>query len=324
MTLHEKTARKAAELGFTGFGVCSADPFDDWKQANETRHAQGHGRLIPLRSDPKEVLPDARAILVFSWPYYPFGEPPEGCVFVPAYYFANTKADRALEELAEYLKAEGIRVKPTERIPLKAAAVRAGVGSYTHHGLLVREGEGTYTVLKALLVDSDAFSVTEQAPDLCSGCGVCREHCPTGAIGEDGHTNINLCLREMMRPGVEIDEAYYETVGNRVLGCEECQLCCPCNRMERDSYTDEMAALFSCETLLGAEGEARETAEQAVRAFMGSYGDYENLRSHAILAAGNTGDKKYLPSLQKIAETEEGTNRKYALWAISRITGAAD
>jgi len=104
MTLHEKTARKAAELGFTGFGVCSADPFDDWKQANETRHAQGHGRLIPLRSDPKEVLPDARAILVFSWPYYPFGEPPEGCVFVPAYYFANTKADRALEELAEYLK----------------------------------------------------------------------------------------------------------------------------------------------------------------------------------------------------------------------------
>ena len=94
--------------------------------------------------------------------------------------------------------------------------------------------------------------------------------------------------------------------------------------MERDSYTDEMAKLFSCETLLGAEGEARETAEQDVRAFMGSYGDYENLRSHAILAAGNTGDEKYLPYLRKIAETEEGANQRYARWAISKITGLDD
>ena len=173
-------------------------------------------------------------------------------------------------------------------------------------------------------MDSDAFSVTERAPDLCSGCGVCRDCCPTGAIQPDGHTNINLCLREMMRPGVEIDAAYYETVGNRVLGCEECQLCCPHNRMERDSYTPEMAKLFSCETLLGAEGEAREQAEREVQALMGSYGDYENLRAHAILAAGNTQSRKYLPLLRRIAETEEGTNRRYAQWAIARITGEAE
>ena len=324
MTLNEKVARKAAELGFTGFGVCAADPFDAWKQANETRHAMGHGRLIPVQSDPQEILPGVRAILVVTWPYRPFGPLPEGSVFVPAYYFAETKANRALNELVDFLKAEGITVKPTGRIPLKAAAVRAGVGSYTHHGLLVREGEGTYTVIKALLTDADGFTVTEPAADVCTGCGACREHCPTGAICEDGHTNINLCLREMMRPGVEIEPAWYETVGNRVLGCEECQLCCPCNRMERDGYTDEMAKLFSCETLLGAEGEARETAERAVQAFMGSYGDYENLRAHAILAAGNTGDGKYLPMLRKIAETEEGTNRRYARWAISRITGVDD
>ena len=324
MKLNERVAQKAAELGFTGFGVCSAEPFEDWKRANETRHAMGHGRLIPVQADPQEVLPGARAILVVTWPYRPFEELPAGSVFVPAYYFADTKANRALNELVDFLKAEGVSVKPTGRIPLKAAAVRAGVGSYTHHGLLVREGEGTYTVIKAMLTDSDAFDFTEAAPDICSGCGACREHCPTGAIQPDGHTNINLCLREMMRPGVEIETAYYETVGNRVLGCEECQLCCPCNRMERDSYTDEMAKLFSCETLLGAEGEAREAAERDVRAFMGSYGDYENLRSHAILAAGNTGDKKYLPDLQKIAETEEGANQRYARWAIAKISGAAE
>ena len=321
MTLHEKTARKAAELGFTGFGVCSAEPFEDWKQANETRHAMGHGRLIPLCADPKEVLPGARVILVFSWLYRPFGELPAGSVFVPAYYFADAKASRALGELVDFLKAEGVSVKPTGRIPLKAAAVRAGVGSYTHHGLMIREGEGTYTVIKAMLTDAEGFELTPAAPDLCAACGACREHCPTGAICQDGHTNINLCLRDMMRPGVEIAPEYYETVGNRVLGCEECQLCCPHNCMERDSYTDEMAKLFSCKTLLGAEGEAREAAEQEIHAFIGGYGDYENLRAHAILAAGNTKDETYLPSLQRIAETEEGTNQRYARWAISKITG---
>jgi len=322
MKLNERVAQKAAELGFTGFGVCSAEPFEDWKRANETRHAMGHGRLIPVQADPQEVLPGARAILVVTWPYRPFGELPAGCVFVPAYYFANTKADRAVEELARFLEAEGIHAKPTERIPLKAAAVRAGVGSYTYHGLMVREGEGTYTVIKALITDSDAFTFTEPAPDLCTGCGLCRESCPTGAIQEDGHVNINLCLREMMRPGVEIDPAYYETVGNRVLGCEECQLCCPYNRLERDSYTDEMAKLFCCETLLGAEGAAREKVIEDIHTFMGSYGDYENLRAHAILAAGNAKDEKCLPYLRKIAETEEGANQRYARWAISQMTSA--
>ena len=322
MTLNEKTARKAAELGFTGFGVCSAEPFEDWKRANETRHAAKHGRLIPLCADPQEILPGARAILVVTWPYRPFGELPAGSVFVPAYYFADARAGRALGELADFLKREGITVKPTGRIPLKAAAVRAGVGSYTHHGLLIREGEGTYTVVKALLTDAEGFEVTPKAPNLCSACGACRDHCPTGAICENGHTNINLCLRDMMRPGVEIAPEYYETVGNRVLGCEECQLCCPHNRMERDSYTVEMAKLFSCGTLLGAEGEAREQAERDIRALMGAYGDYGNLRAHAILAAGNAHDEAYLPSLQKIAETEEGTNRRYALWAMETITGA--
>jgi len=324
MTLNEKTARKAAELGFTGFGVCSVEPFDAWRHANETRHAMGHGRLIPVLSDPKEILPDARALIVFSWPYHPFGELPEGCVFVPAYYFANTRADRAIEELIAFLEAEGVHARSAERLPMKAAAVRAGVGSYSHHGLMIREEDGTYTVIKALITDAEGFTFTEKAPDICNRCGVCRDHCPTGAIQEDGHTNINLCLREMMRPGVEIDAAHYETVGNRVLGCEECQLCCPYNRMERDSYTDEMAKLFSCETLLGAEGEAREKAERDVRAFMGGYGDYENLRSHAILAAGNTGDENYLSSLRKIAETEGGANQRYARWAISKIAGAAE
>ncbi len=255
MGFNGKLAQKALEYGFTGFGVCGTKPFDEWKKANEERNKNGHGRLIPIIHDPKEIMADAKALIVFSYPYHPFGSIPKGSVAISPYYFANAKADIAHKKLLSFMEECGYRAIDGNRLPLKAAAVRAGLGSYTKHGLVMNEDTGTYMVLKAILTNTSDFECTEKSQSICVSCDRCVTHCPTGAIMPDGHININLCLREMMRPNQKIPVQYFEKFGNCVLGCEACQLCCPYNPITSDEYTEEMAKLFSIETILSAEGE---------------------------------------------------------------------
>ncbi|MBB1294711.1 MULTISPECIES: tRNA epoxyqueuosine(34) reductase QueG [unclassified Pseudoalteromonas] len=117
-------------------------------------------------------------------------------------------------------------------------AEKAGLGWRGKHSLLINKEAGSWFFLGELFVD---IPLPIDKPNEFEGCGkcvACITLCPTGAIVEPYVVDARKCISyltiELQGP---IPEQYRSLLGNRVYGCDDCQLVCPWNRYGQ--ITDE-------------------------------------------------------------------------------------
>lgn len=113
-------------------------------------------------------------------------------------------------------------------IPLKAAAVKAGLGWIGKHTLLVHPDYGTWQALGAIITDADLAEVNTVLKDQCGSCTSCLEHCPTQALKPrklDRSRCLSNLLEEPDMPDsiTAIPEQYF-------FECDLCQEACPWNQ----------------------------------------------------------------------------------------------
>jgi epoxyqueuosine reductase len=246
-----------------------------------------------------------------------------------------------LQRLADRLAAEvgpfGHRVF-TDSAPVLEVelAVRAGLGWRGKHTLALARDAGSMFFLGEIFVDlalPPDLGPGTTAAEHCGSCRACLDACPTGAIVAPYRLDARRCISyltiELHGP---IPPALRPAIGNRIYGCDDCQLACPWNKYARRSALadfDVRAGLGAASTLLAlwAWDEAeflRRTEGNAIRRI-----GYSRWRRNLAVALGNarrealgSGDealgREYTQALAAASGSADDLGREHIEWALAQ------
>jgi epoxyqueuosine reductase len=149
---------------------------------------------------------------------------------------------RRLQQLADRMQAEigpfGYRVF-TDSAPVleKPLAAKAGLGWQGKHTNLINRQAGSLFLLGTMYTDLE-LPAQEPVTDHCGSCRACIDVCPTKAIVAPYQLDARRCISYLtIEHRGSIPEDLRPALGNRIFGCDDCQLVCPWNRYAQP--TDE-------------------------------------------------------------------------------------
>ncbi len=143
----------------------------------------------------------------------------------------RARLQRLADRIADVVGPFGHRVF-TDSAPVMEVelARRAGLGWRGKHTLLLSRAGGSMFFLGELFVDL-ALPVDAPVGDHCGSCTRCIDACPTGAIVAPHVLDARRCISYLtIEHDGPIPEALRPAIGNRIYGCDDCQLVCPWNR----------------------------------------------------------------------------------------------
>lgn len=129
-------------------------------------------------------------------------------------------------------------------LPLKQAAVRAGIGWQGKHSLLVSRQFGTFLALGGIITDAQLIYNDQEELNRCGKCTECRKACPLNALAEPYKLNVEKCLSNQLAEE-KISQDAITIMGNRIGDCEICQHACPWNKKHLTTPLEtKMTAVF--------------------------------------------------------------------------------
>ena len=197
----------------------------------------------------------------------------------------------------------------------------AGVGWIGKNTCVLNQKLGSWLFLGVILTSLE-LTPDLPAPDRCGTCTRCLDACPTDAFLGPYQLDANKCISYLTieKRGV-IPEELRDGVGRQVFGCDICQDVCPWNRKAPASQAAEFQ---SRENLVNPALEwlAEMTPENFRETFRGSpvrRTKLSGLKRNAAIAMGNSGDRKFLPTLEKLIDDEDAVVAESAQWALQRL-----
>ena len=236
---------QAASMGFDACGFAAALPVDEKEVARYDRWIElGHNGCLAwaaghreLRRDPSLLLEGAQTVISLALNYYPTRfQSPEALQV--AYYAYGRDYHEVLREkltaLATFIQeTTRCETRPcVDSAPIRERywAQRAGIGFIGRNNCLILPGKGSYFFLGEIVTTAQ-LPPDEPCTMSCGDCGKCIEACPAGALTGDGAVDCNRCLSCLLieNHAEQLPEWVRDVVGQRIVGCDECQLCCPHN-----------------------------------------------------------------------------------------------
>jgi epoxyqueuosine reductase len=197
----------------------------------------------------------------------------------------------------------------------------AGVGWIGKNTCIINQQLGSWLFLGVLLTSLE-LTADLPAPDRCGSCTRCITACPTHAIVAPGEVDARLCISYLtIEKRGEIPDQLRSGMGRHVFGCDICQDVCPWNRKAPATSAAEFeprAGLVN--PALDWLAEMQEEQFRAV--FRGSpvrRAKLSGLRRNAVIAMGNSGDKKFVPTLTKLCEDSDPVVAGHARWAMRAL-----
>jgi epoxyqueuosine reductase QueG len=142
---------------------------------------------------------------------------------------------KQLEPIATLLRKEGYTALICDDsknkgsiLPLKLAAIRAGIGWQGKNSMLVTKKYGTFLALGGIVTNANFEHNTEQETNRCKSCKKCQQACPLKALEQAYVLNKNKCLSYLLQND-NLPEEAKTVIENRVIDCEICQQVCPWN-----------------------------------------------------------------------------------------------
>lgn len=203
-------------------------------------------RHAALRADPAAFLPGMLTVLIARMDYLPAGlqtPPAPNRAWIARYALGrdyHKTLRQRLVRLAERMTAEfgPFRYRPcTDSAPVMEVEIaqQGGLGWRGKHTLLL-DRDGSWFFLGELFTDLDLPPDPPLAAGHCGRCTACIEACPTRAIVAPYVLDARRCISYLTieHPGA-IPLELRPLLGNRIYGCDDCQLVCPWNRFARVS-----------------------------------------------------------------------------------------
>ncbi|MBM4959471.1 tRNA epoxyqueuosine(34) reductase QueG [Vibrio parahaemolyticus] len=238
------------ELGFQKVGICDVNLSEHEAALQKWLDAGYHGSMDwmarhgMMRARPNELLPGTVRVISVRMDYLP-----------PEAQFASNLANKKhayisryalgrdyhklvrkqLNKLGKLIEEEvgQFGYRPfVDSAPIleRPLAQKAGLGWTGKHSLILDKECGSWFFLGELLIDLP-LPVDTPSVDQCEKCRACITSCPTQAIVEDKVVDARRCISYLT---IEFDgvipEEFRKPMGNRIYGCDDCQLVCPWNR----------------------------------------------------------------------------------------------
>ena len=332
--------RWADELGFARVGVANIDlapdeaHFRDWLKAGfagEMHYMSRHGSK---RTRPRELVPGTVSCLSVRMDYWP----------AEAADAAATLADGHLGYVSRYALGRDYHKLVRRRLQLlcdriaqsvgplgyrafadsapvleKALARNAGLGWIGKHTNLIDSGAGSYFFLGEIYLNLELPADTPSTAH-CGSCTACMPACPTGAIVAPYRLDARRCISYLtieLKGSIPLE--FRRAIGNRIYGCDDCQLVCPWNKFSRPTAEPdfgvrhgldrtELVALFSW----SAADFAHNTRGGAISRI-----GYERWLRNVAVALGNApSSAPVIAALEARALDASALVREHVRWAL--------
>ena len=255
---------QAESLGFDGLRITdthlgiASERLQEWLSEGRHGHMEYMQRHADLRSNPQLLVPGTVRVICVSMNYLPpesdfdtewqrLEDPSQAVVSMYARGRDYHKALRnRLQDFAKAIEEKigtfGYRVF-TDSAPLMEVelARKAGLGWRGKHTLLLNRESGSTFFLGEILVDVPLPMDTPQE-EHCGTCQSCIDICPTQAITAPYQLDARRCISYLTIENPQaIPLEFRRAMGNRVYGCDDCQLICPWNKFAKCTSLPDFA-----------------------------------------------------------------------------------
>ena len=336
------------ELGFESIGISDVDLATEEVQLMNWLAAGRHGEMDYMarhgtnRSRPAALVTGTVRVITARLNYLPANAAPPREVladsrraYVARYALGRdyhkvlrNRLAKLVRRIEDDVGAFGYRVFTDSAPVLEVAlAAKSGLGWRGKHTLLLTRDVGSYFFLGEIYTDLP-LPVTPATTAHCGTCTACISACPTGAIVAPYELDARRCISYLtIELKGSIPEPLRPLIGNRVYGCDDCQLACPWNRHAVPTTSADFDVVRhgldgAALTTLFAWTEAeflRNTEGSAIRRI-----GYERWSRNIAVALGNAAaDPSIRAALRARADDPSPLVREHVTWAIGRQEAAA-
>jgi epoxyqueuosine reductase len=335
------------ELGFGALAIADVDVREAAVRLRAWVSTGRHGEMdymerhAELRADPAQLLHGAVRAICVRLDYRPRGDradwtareerrladPNAAVVSIYArgrdYHKVlrsrlQTLADRIGEHVGEFAYRVCTDSAPVMEIEL---ARKAGLGWRGKHTLLLARDAGSMFFVGEILTDLP-LPVDAPAQEHCGSCARCIDVCPTRAITAPYQLDARRCISYLtIEHKSSIPEQLRPLIGNRVYGCDDCQLVCPWNKYARTAQLPDFDVRHGLDSatlieLFGwSEAEFKQRHEGSAIRRIG----YERWLRNLAVALGNAPTSaQVVDALRARADSASPLVREHVTWALAR------
>lgn len=342
--LAQKIKTWAQELGFQQCAITHTQVAAEGPALTRWVEQGMHGEMRwfeqnhELRLHPEQLHPGTQRILSLRMDYLTPGIETLSLLQQPSKaYIARYTLGRdyhkllrqRLRQLAERIAQEGLPIsfRPfVDSAPVleRPIARNAGLGWIGKHTLLLNRQAGSWFFLAELFIDLPLPIDPPQTRGHCGQCRACLDICPTQAFPEPYVLDARRCISYLTieHPG-SIPEPLRAKMGNRIFGCDDCQLVCPWNRFAQHSSESDFHPrhqLDDIDLLTLWEWDEptflKRTEGSAIRRT-----GYQGWQRNLAVALGNSrGGQQVVEALRKRLDTCSELVREHIHWALDQLS----
>ena len=334
------------DLGFQKVGIAAIELTGDEQRLNEWLAADRHGEMGYMqrhgtrRARPAELVPGTLRVISARMDYWTGAADPDTVLADPSLGYLSryalgrdyhkvvrSRLAKLADRLAAAAGAEGYRAF-TDSAPVleKALARNAGLGWIGKHTNLLDRHDGSWFFLGEVFTDLP-LPVDEPVTAHCGSCTACIDVCPTRAIVAPYQLDARRCISYLT---IELDGAIPEelraALGNRIYGCDDCQLICPWNRYAKVTAEADFRVRHGLDApalvdlFRWSEADFLErTAGSAIRRI-----GYERWLRNIAVALGNApASARVIAALESRRDDPSAIVREHVGWALEqkKVTG---
>ena len=334
--------RWGTELGFQQIGITGIDLADAETRLLGWLDQQFHGEMGYMsmhgtkRSRPAELIPGTVSLISARMDYLPQSQlQAQSLLDHPSKAYISRYAlgrdyhkvlRKRLAKLAAQIQGAigefGNRVFVDSAPVLeKPIAERAGLGWIGKHTNVINKDAGSWFFLGELYTDL-ALPTDAAASGHCGSCRACIDICPTNAIVGPYQLDARKCISYLtieLRGSIPVE--FRKQIGNRIYGCDDCQLFCPWNKFAKPTAEADFAPRHDlddadlCELFAWSEGEWQTRTEgSAIRRI----GHTRWLRNIAIALGNAETTPGILAALKSRADHSSELVREHVAWALQQ------
>lgn len=331
-----------ANLGFQQIGITDTElgaaqaSLNAWLERGRHGEMQYMSRHGTKRSRPEALLPGAVRVISARMDYFP--ESPsatEAALDDPARAYVARYAlgrdyhkvlrgrlKRLGRAIGERVGEYGYRVCVDSAPVLeKAIAEKAGLGWIGKHTNLINDKAGSWFLLGEILTDLP-LPVDQPATEHCGTCRACLDACPTGAIVAPFELDARRCISYLtieLRGAIPVE--LREAIGNRIFGCDDCQIVCPWNKFAQLTKEDDFMPRHELDTadlVTLFEWDAHQWSQATQGSALRRAG-YEGWLRNIAVALGNApGTPEVIAALGRRADDPSALVREHVAWALAK------
>ena len=341
-TLAQTIKRLAQDYGFQQAGISQLDVAQAYDQLEQWLAKNYHGEMdymarnTEMRADPTQLVPGTLSIISLRMDYLVDVADAEQVMNKPEQGFISRYAlgrdyhkliRKRLQQLAKHIEQligpMGYRVF-TDSAPVleKSIATNAGLGWLGKHSNIINQKAGSWFFLGEIFVDL-ALPADSPVKEHCGKCTDCIDICPTQAIVAPYQVDARRCISYLtIELKGAIPEELRPMMGNRIYGCDDCQLVCPWNRFARYSAEQDFLPRHNfdapqlVELFLWQEDEfLKKTEGSPIRRI----GHERWLRNIAVALGNGSKTKEIVQVLQHRSNHSSALVQEHAQWALKNI-----